>query len=193
MTAQRFKCKVHEVQSSFYKSGDEHAVVIVSDEEIDKQNLKQQLQLHGKDSGCLTEESSSTSPPLEQKDDSPIVIPDSSNMMLLNDNQVHLRKPERQRLLPESGGLTHGSSSRREAREGHATVSERLLRSTQEGDTMKTRSEARRWLGQLGSGVRGGGREFGGGKGHVQSSMRVYSTIGWCDSPLKAGGIISQA
>ncbi|GJY80919.1 hypothetical protein Tco_0493670 [Tanacetum coccineum] len=44
------QCKVQEVQSSVTSSGDETSSGIVSDEEIDKQELEAQLRFHGKDS-----------------------------------------------------------------------------------------------------------------------------------------------
>ncbi|GJV29463.1 hypothetical protein Tco_1385911 [Tanacetum coccineum] len=80
------QCKVQEVQSSVTSSGDETSSGIVSDEEIDKQKLEAHYSYMAKIQEVSPEESSSTSQPLEQKDDSN-VIPDSSNICT-NDNQV---------------------------------------------------------------------------------------------------------
>ncbi|GJQ98820.1 hypothetical protein Tco_0521805 [Tanacetum coccineum] len=110
------QCKVQEVQSSVTSSGDETSSGIVSDEEIDKQELEAHYSYMAKIQEVSPEESSSTSQPLEQvqnhdendvfanvrrhseqpesindtyvleKDDSN-VIPDSSNICT-NDNQV---------------------------------------------------------------------------------------------------------
>ncbi|GJY87462.1 hypothetical protein Tco_0502090 [Tanacetum coccineum] len=110
------QCKVQEVQSSITSSGDETSSGIISDEEIDKQELEAHYSYMAKIQEVSPEESSSTSQPLEQvqnhdendvfanvrrhseqpesindtyvleKDDSN-VIPDSSNICT-NDNQV---------------------------------------------------------------------------------------------------------
>ncbi|GJX40613.1 hypothetical protein Tco_0255603 [Tanacetum coccineum] len=79
MTAQTFKetiiqnmnsiesCKVQEVQSSVTSSGDEISSGIISEEEIDKQNMEAQLWLSkAKIQEVLPAESSSTDTPLEQ-------------------------------------------------------------------------------------------------------------------------------
>ncbi|GJV87366.1 hypothetical protein Tco_1531304 [Tanacetum coccineum] len=110
------QCKVQEVQSSVTSSGDETSSGIVSDEEIDKQELEAHYSYMAKIQEVSPEESSSTGQPLEQvqnhdesnvydnvrrhseqpesindtyvlkKDDSN-VTPDSSNICT-NDNQV---------------------------------------------------------------------------------------------------------
>ncbi|GJW16451.1 hypothetical protein Tco_0020584 [Tanacetum coccineum] len=78
--------KVQGGSSRVTSSGDETSSGIVSDEEIDKQKLGAHYSYMEKIQEVSPEESSSTSQPLEQKDDSN-VIPDSSNICT-NDNQV---------------------------------------------------------------------------------------------------------
>ncbi|GJV99294.1 hypothetical protein Tco_1554546 [Tanacetum coccineum] len=60
------QCKVQEVQSSVTSSGDETSSGIVSDEEIDKQELEAHYGFMAKIQEVLPEESSSTDTPLEQ-------------------------------------------------------------------------------------------------------------------------------
>ncbi|GKB80065.1 hypothetical protein Tco_0946960, partial [Tanacetum coccineum] len=79
----RFKRFNHRLQ---VQPGDETSSGIVSDEEIEKKELEAHYSYMEKIQEVSPEESSSTSQPLEQKDDSN-VIPDSSNICT-NDNQV---------------------------------------------------------------------------------------------------------
>ncbi|GJS55081.1 hypothetical protein Tco_0628443 [Tanacetum coccineum] len=60
------QCKVQEVQSSVTSSGDETSSGIVSDEEIDKQELEAHYGFMAKIQEVLPAESSSTDTPLEQ-------------------------------------------------------------------------------------------------------------------------------
>ncbi|GJV65340.1 hypothetical protein Tco_1476168 [Tanacetum coccineum] len=60
------QCKVQEVQSSVTSSGDETSSGIVSDEEIDEQELEARYSFMAKIQEVLPEESSSTDQPLEQ-------------------------------------------------------------------------------------------------------------------------------
>ncbi|GJS85045.1 hypothetical protein Tco_0751586 [Tanacetum coccineum] len=61
------QCKVQEVQSSVTSSGDETSSGIVSDEEIDKQELEAHYGFMAKIQEVLPAESSSTDTPLEQE------------------------------------------------------------------------------------------------------------------------------
>ncbi|GKE46840.1 hypothetical protein Tco_1478098 [Tanacetum coccineum] len=60
------RCKVQEVQSSVTSSGDETSSMIISDEEIDKQELEAHYGFMAKIQEVLPAKSSSTDTPLEQ-------------------------------------------------------------------------------------------------------------------------------
>ncbi|GKF56816.1 hypothetical protein Tco_0170353 [Tanacetum coccineum] len=74
-------CKVQEVQSSIKSSGDETSSGIVSDEEIDKQELEAHYSFMAKIQEVLPEEPSSTEQPLEQ------VQNNDENNMFANERQ----------------------------------------------------------------------------------------------------------
>ncbi|GJU72470.1 hypothetical protein Tco_1263875 [Tanacetum coccineum] len=79
------QCKVQEVQSSVTSSGDETSSGIVSDEEIDKQELEAHYGFMAKIQEVLPVESSSTDTPLEQ------VQNNDENNMFANERQ-HSKK-----------------------------------------------------------------------------------------------------
>ncbi|GJV50201.1 hypothetical protein Tco_1440413 [Tanacetum coccineum] len=80
------QCKVQEVQSSVTSSGDETSSGIVSDEEIDKQELEAHYSYMAKIQRHSKQPESINDTYVLEKDDSN-VIPDSSNICT-NDNQV---------------------------------------------------------------------------------------------------------